>query len=70
MACLFLARDEALVQQWLKKEYPRIKAMAREVGADIYFGAAARMRSDRHAGRTWGKKGETLIVEATGAVTG
>ncbi len=60
-------RDEALVQQWLKKEYPRIKAMAREVGADIYFGDAAHMRSDHHAGRTWGKKGETPIVEATGA---
>src|SRR5450631_4508294 len=42
-------------------------AMAREVGADIYFGDAAHMRSDHHAGRTWGKKGETPIVEATGA---
>jgi transposase len=60
-------RDEALVQQWLKKEYPQIKAMAQEVGADIYFGDAAHMRSDHHAGRTWGKKGETPIVEATGA---
>ena len=30
-------RDEALVQQWLKEEYPRIKAMAQEVGADILF---------------------------------
>src|ERR1035438_7084384 len=30
-------RDEALVEQWLKKEFPRIKAMARELGADIYF---------------------------------
>ena len=41
--------------------------MAQEVGADIYFGDAAHMRSDHHAGRTWGKKGETPIVEATGA---
>ena len=49
-------RDEALVQQWLKKEYPHIKAMAREVGADIYFGDAAHMRSDHHAGRTWGQE--------------
>jgi len=36
--------------------YPHIKAMAREVGADIYFGDAAHMRSDHHAGRTWGRK--------------
>ena len=25
------------------------------------------MRSDHHAGRTWGKKGETPVVETTGA---
>jgi hypothetical protein len=52
-----LRRGRPHHQQWLKKEYPRIKAMAREVGADIYFGDAAHMRSDHHAGRTWGKKG-------------
>jgi len=60
-------RDEALVQQWLKKDYPKIKAMAREIGADIYFGDAAHIRSDHHAGRTWGRKGETPIIETTGA---
>ncbi len=60
-------RDEALVQQWLKKEYPGIKRMAQQQGADIYFGDAAHIRSDHHAGRTWGKKGEPPIVEATGA---
>ena len=59
--------DEALVQQWLKKDYPKIRAMARTAGADIYFGDAAHIRSDHHAGRTWGKIGETPIVEATGA---
>jgi transposase len=36
-------------------------------GADIYFGDAAHIRSDHHAGRTWGKKGETPIVVTTGA---
>src|ERR1035437_5219023 len=60
-------RDEALVQQWLKKDYPEIKKMAQKQGADIYFGDAAHIRSDHHAGRTWGKKGETPIVETTGA---
>src|ERR1022692_366432 len=57
-------RDEALVQQWLKKDYPEIKKMAQKQGADIYFGDAAHIRSDHHAGRTWGKKGETPIVES------
>ena len=60
-------RDEALVQKWLKKDYPEIRKMAKKQGADIYFGHAAHIRSDHHAGRTWGKKGETPIVETTGA---
>ena len=41
--------------------------MAKAQGADIYFGDAAYIRSDHHAGRTWGKRGETPIVQATGA---
>src|ERR1700675_3556880 len=62
-----LERDEALVQRWLKKEYPQIKALAQKEKADIYFGDAAHMRSDHHSGRTWGKKGETPVVSSTGA---
>src|SRR5271166_96538 len=62
-----LERDEALVQQWLKQEYPKIKALARREKAEIYFGDAAHMRSDHHAGRTWGRRGETPVVQATGA---
>jgi hypothetical protein len=41
--------------------------MTQKQGAEIYFGDAAHIRSDHHAGRTWGKKGETPIVETTGA---
>jgi len=62
-----LERDEALVQQWLKQEYPKIKALARREKAEIFFGDAAHMRSDHHAGRTWSKKGQTPIVLSTGA---
>jgi len=53
-------RDEALVEQWLKKDYPKIKALAQREKAEIFFGDAAHMRSDHHAGRTWGKRGETV----------
>ena len=62
-----LERDAALVQQWLKRDYPKIKALARREKADIYFGGATHMRSDHHATRTWGKKGETPVVLSTGA---
>src|SRR5450631_3108504 len=62
-----LERDEALVQQWLKKEYPQIKALAQREKAEVHFGDAAHIRSDHHAGRTWGRRGETPVVQATGA---
>jgi transposase len=62
-----LERDEALVQQWLKKEYPKIRIMAKKAGADVYFGDAAHIRSDHHSGRTWGKRGSTPVVASTGA---
>ena len=54
------------MEQWLAKEYPKIKA-PRSGKAEIFFGDAAHMRSDHHAGRTRGKKGKTPVVEATGA---
>src|SRR5260370_31170953 len=60
-------RDEALVEQWLKKEYLRIKALAQRENAAIFFGDAARMRSTHHSGRTWGKQGETPVVQTTAA---
>jgi len=44
-----------------------IRKMAQKQGPEIYFGDAAHIRSDHHAGRTWGRRGETPVVEATGA---
>ena len=45
----------------------RERALAQREKAEIFFGDAAHMRSDHHAGRTWGKRGKTPIVETTGA---
>src|SRR3984885_1532368 len=64
---LAMERDETLVHKWLTTEYPKIKKMAKAQGADIYFGDAAHIRSDHHAGGTWGKQGETPVVTTTGA---
>jgi transposase len=55
------------VQQWLDVEYPKIKTLARQVGADIYFGDEASVRSDYHSGTTWAPKGQTPVVKTTGA---
>jgi len=60
-------KDESLVKKWLKKIYPKIKTRSGKEKADIYFGDAAHIRSDHHAGRTWGIKGETPVVMTSGA---
>ncbi|MFN3454415.1 MAG: IS630 family transposase [Pseudobdellovibrio sp.] len=55
------------VNNWLKKVFPKIKARAKNEKADIYFADEAGVRSDYHSGTTWAPKGETPVVEATGA---
>ena len=59
-------QNPSLVEQWLKEEFPRIKALAKRQRAEVYFGDESGVRSDFHAGTTWAKKGETPIVRRTG----
>jgi len=61
-----MEQDPKRVRRWLKQEYPLIRRQARAVGADIYFGDEAGVRSDHHAGTTWGIKGQTPVVRSTG----
>jgi transposase len=60
-------QDPELVQQWIENEFPKIKKMARKARADIYFGDEASVRSDYHSGTTWALKGQTPVVQTTGA---
>jgi transposase len=60
-------QDPAAVAKWLEVEYPKIRAKAKRQGAEIFFGDEAGLRSDHHSGRTWGEKGKTPVVVATGA---
>ena len=60
-------QDPDLVQQWLEVEFPKIKALSRKVGAEIYFGDEASVRSDFHSGTTWAPRGKTPVVKTTGA---
>jgi transposase len=55
------------VQKWLQEEYPRIRHLARQKKAMIFFGDEAGVRSDHHSGTTWAIKGKTPIVSTTGA---
>jgi transposase len=60
-------QDPKAVQRWLDVDYPQIRKRAMKEKAEIYFGDEAGLRSDHHAGRTWGERGKTPIVRATGA---
>jgi len=60
-------QNPELIQKWIDEEYPKIRRQARRVGAEIYFGDEAGVRSDFHSGTTWGKRGHTPIVSSTGA---
>jgi transposase len=55
------------VANWLQQEYPAIQKEAKAVGATIYFGDEAGVRSDYHSGTTWAPKGQTPVIRTTGS---
>ena len=59
-------QNPSLVERWLKSEYPRIRAMAKREGAEIFFEDESGVRSDFHSGTTWAPKGKTPVVRVTG----
>jgi hypothetical protein len=63
-------QNPALVETWLKDEYPRIRARAKRIHAEIFFGDEAGVRSDFHSGKTWAPRGKTPVLRVTGARLG
>lgn len=61
-----IEQDPERVRRWKEEEFPAIQRRAKEAGARILFGDEAGVRSDYHAGTTWGVKGQTPIVPRTG----
>lgn len=59
--------DPEKVAAWKQREYPAIAREAKKVGATVYFADEAGIRSDHHAGTTWGAIGATPVVKTTGA---
>jgi transposase len=60
-------QDPERVRKWIEEEYPAIAQEARQMRAEIWFGDESGLRSDYHAGTTWGPKGQTPVVRSTGA---
>ncbi len=59
-------QDPERVRKWVEEEYPSIAREARRMKAEIWFGDELGVRSDYHAGTTWGRKGQTPVVHTTG----
>ena len=60
-------QDPERVRRWVQEEYPALEREAKQLGAEIWFGDESGLRSDYHAGTTWGRKGQTPVVCSTGA---
>ena len=61
-----LERDPLAVGRWLKKEYPAIRAQAKQERAEIHWGDEMGLRSDHQSGTSYGIKGQTPVVPGTG----
>jgi transposase len=59
-------QDPRRVEAWRRDEFPVIQALAKQEGAEMWFGDESGLRSDYHAGTTWGAKRQTPIVPHTG----
>ena len=59
-------RDPIAIAKWKEEDYPKLKARAKRLGADIFFIDEAGVRSDAALQRTWGAKGKTPIVATSG----
>jgi len=60
-------RQPELVDQWQNEAYPALQKRAKAEGAKIFFADESGIRSDYHTGTTWAEKGQTPVVESTGA---
>src|ERR1700752_1836743 len=59
-------RDPEAIERWRREEYPRIAKQARRTGGEVYFWHESGFRADTVHGKTWGKKGETPVVQRPG----
>jgi transposase len=59
-------QDASLLKAWVERQFPRLKALAKKERAVIFFSDESGVRSDFHAGTTWGIRGQTPVVRHTG----
>ena len=61
-----LEQNPQQVRYWLQTKYPAIVRQAALEKAAIFWGDEMGLRSDHQTGTTWGEKGQTPVVRASG----
>ena len=59
-------RDPEAIERWRRERYPAIARQAKRSGGEVYFWDESGFRADTVHGKTWGKRGETPVVERPG----
>jgi len=59
-------RDPEAIETWRRERFPAIARQAEASGGEVYFWDESGFRADAVNGRTWGKKGQTPVVERPG----
>ena len=59
-------RDPEAIEAWRLERFPAIARQAKASGGEVYFWDELGFRADTVHGKTWGKKGETPVVERPG----
>jgi transposase len=59
-------RDPEAIETWRRASFPAIARKARAAGGEVYFWNESGFRADTVHGKTWGKKGQTPVVERPG----
>ncbi|MDO8948313.1 MAG: IS630 family transposase [Desulfocapsaceae bacterium] len=59
--------NETLVMDWMTKDFPAIKKMAKKEQATIYFGNETSIRSVYHSSKTAVSRGEDSVMTSTGS---
>ena len=59
-------RDPEAIEKWQRERFPAIAKQAKVSGGEVYFWDELGFRADAVHGRTWGRKGQTPVVERPG----
>lgn len=59
-------QDPQAVRRWLEDDYPAIRTQAKRERAGLYWGDEMGLRSDHQTGTSYGRRGHTPVIAATG----